>query len=393
MITPRKIEEWLEEVEARPASARLIVKHIADRLKDLSARCEELLAENIALQSGEKTEEYKERIAHLEFQLDLLKRRYGRLEGESAPASSPPEAPGITDLLIYSPQGRILRIELGEKPDLSDLSTRSLQGDFQVPDEPVRILMVPSQDELLFLFSTGRVSTHLVSELASVTGEGSWEWNDAALPEQVHPGERLVSLVPIAGLPLADFFLQASRRGCVKKTLTSLSQGILSNHFLGRGTLQKADQPFELVMGHKGEVFVLVTYEGNLVGLDVDSLSYSLEEKIRLSATDHLVASFVIHPDESLLLLTQTGKVLHRTFDYLETTTSPQTKGQAWIPASRREQGARAIGAAALHSTDRLVLLDSAGSLFFHEASRLTGAGAVELEHELVAFTVYPGGK
>jgi hypothetical protein len=72
-----KIDEWMREAEARPESAVTIVRLIARRLGELTARNEELLAENIALQNGTRVEEYQKRIAHLEYQLDLLKRRFG----------------------------------------------------------------------------------------------------------------------------------------------------------------------------------------------------------------------------------------------------------------------------------------------------------------------------
>src|SRR5690242_17437396 len=73
----QKIEEWMQEAEARPESAVTIVRLIAKRLGELTARNEELLAENIALQNGTRVEEYQKRIAHLDYQLDLLKRRFG----------------------------------------------------------------------------------------------------------------------------------------------------------------------------------------------------------------------------------------------------------------------------------------------------------------------------
>src|SRR5215204_6693342 len=76
-----KIDEWIKEAEERPHSAVTIVKLVARRLRELTERDEELLAENIALQNGTRVEEYQKRIAHLEYQLDLLKRRFG---GEDA---------------------------------------------------------------------------------------------------------------------------------------------------------------------------------------------------------------------------------------------------------------------------------------------------------------------
>jgi len=67
MSFTNKIDEWVIEAETRPESASLIVKLIAKRLRELTERNEELLAENIALQNGTRVEEYQKRIVHLEF--------------------------------------------------------------------------------------------------------------------------------------------------------------------------------------------------------------------------------------------------------------------------------------------------------------------------------------
>ena len=107
-----KIDEWMKEAEARPESAVTIVKLIARRLRELTERNEELLTENIALQNGTRVEEYQKRIAHLEYQLDLLKRRFGADESVLAelPAASLEET--TLSLLVYNTYGRIFRIEL-----------------------------------------------------------------------------------------------------------------------------------------------------------------------------------------------------------------------------------------------------------------------------------------
>src|SRR4030095_5852429 len=82
-----KIDEWMKEAEERPESAITIVKLISRRLRELTERNEELLAENIALQNGTRVEEYQKRITHLEYQLDLLKRRFG--DDDKAPMELP----------------------------------------------------------------------------------------------------------------------------------------------------------------------------------------------------------------------------------------------------------------------------------------------------------------
>src|SRR5215212_9933447 len=110
-----KIDEWMKEAEARPESAVTIVRLISRRLQELTGRNEELLTENIALLNGTRVEEYQKRIAHLEYQLDLLKRRFGGEELDLAqiPIQTAPSA--TTSLLLYSTTGRIFRIELGSK--------------------------------------------------------------------------------------------------------------------------------------------------------------------------------------------------------------------------------------------------------------------------------------
>jgi predicted RNase H-like nuclease (RuvC/YqgF family) len=106
MSFSHKIDEWMKEAEARPESAVAIVRLIARRLRELTERNEELLAENIALQNGTRVEEYQKRIAHLEYQLELLKRRFGA--DESLLAELPVNAAETStfSLLIYNTYGQ-----------------------------------------------------------------------------------------------------------------------------------------------------------------------------------------------------------------------------------------------------------------------------------------------
>jgi DNA gyrase/topoisomerase IV subunit A len=184
--------------------------------------------------------------------------------------------------------------------------------------------------------------------------------------------------MPFSRLPLSDFFVQVSRRGCVKKTMTSMAQSILANHYLGKGTLQKSDQPFDVTLCQKNERFAFVTHEGRLIGLNVDELSYSAEDRIRMTASDYVIASFVPRPTESIVFVTQKGKVIHRDGDSLDLSKSPLAKGQALIPPSRLEQGVRFIGAASVRDQDQILILDDAGNLALHLAETITGAGSIE---------------
>ena len=371
-----KIDEWMKEAEERPESAVTIVRLVARRLRELTERDEELLAENIALQNGTRVEEYQKRIAHLEYQLELIKRRFGVDEGSLVELPTQPVEAATLNLLIYNVQGRIFRIELNAQAK----ELGRITGDMVTHQEPPRILTVPSNEEVLLLYTSGRVNTYKVSDIPLVEIGGVWEWSQAALPDEPRAGELLACITPFSHLPLSDFFLQISRRGCAKKTMTSMAQSILGNHYIGKGALQKSDQPFDLMLSHKKDRAVFATYEGKVIAFDVDDLSYATEERIRLSATDYVIASFTTHMDDSLLFVTQTGKVIHRESKNIETSKSSTAKGQALIPPSRLEQGVRFMGAASVRESDSVVVLDASGGLNLHEAGSLTGAGSVEAE-------------
>lgn len=386
MSFSHKIDEWMKEAETRPESAVTIVKLIARRLRELTERNEELLTENIALQNGTRVEEYQKRIAHLEYQLDLLKRRFGADESLLAELPVNVEETSTLNLLIYNTYGRVLRIEID--PDAHALG-RLVDETLSTSEQP-RLVALPSNEEVLLLFTSGRVSTYAVGDIPCVETGGEWSWEGAALPDEPRAGEFLACMTPLSRLPLSDFFLQVSRRGCVKKTLTSMAQSILGNRYLGKGALQKLDQPFDVILCQKKDILGFVTIEGHLLGLDVDALSYSAEDRIRLTASDYVIASFVARPEESMLFMTQTGKVIHRESESLELSKSPLAKGQALIPPSRLEQGVRFIGAASVRDGDRMVALDAMGSLSVHSAEALTGTGSIEAGSIILSIGVIP---
>ena len=379
-----KIDEWIQEAETRPASALMILKLVANRLRDLTERNEQLLAENISLQDGTRVQEYQKRVAHLEYQLELLKRRLGG--DETALLATLPEQTAPLALLVYNAHGRILRLEL----DLARADLGRLSGDLHIDGELPRLLCLPAHEEVLLLFTSGRVSTRTVAELPALPLGEDWSWEQAALPDEPHAGERLACLMPLSRLALADFFIQASRRGCVKKTLASMAQSVLDNHYLGRGTPGKADQAFDALFCNKKERYALVTYEGRLLGLDVDGLSYAAEERLRLETTDYVIASCLPGQDEFLLCLTQNGKVIQRELPNLELARSTTGRGQAIIPPSRLDQGTRFVGAACLRSADQIVVLSADGRLSLYQAGTVAGAGAIPTDNLLLSLGVIP---
>ena len=381
-----KIDEWMKEAETRPESAVTIVKLVAKRLRELTERNEELLTENIALQNGTRVEEYQKRIAHLEYQLDLLKRRFGADESLLAELPTTSMETSTLSLLVYNIYGRIFRLEMdAQVQELGRIADETLQN-----SEQPRLLAIPSNEEVLLLFTSGRVSTCAVNTISTVETGNAWTWDKAALPDEPRAGEFLACVMPISRLPLSDFFLQVSRRGCVKKTMTSMAQSILGNHYLGKGALQKSDQPFDATLCQKKDLLGFVTLEGKLLGLDVNELSYSAEERIKLTASDYVIASFVPHAQEPMLFVTQTGKVIHREQGSLELSKSPLAKGQALIPPGRLEQGVRFIGAASVRDADRIAVLDSKGNLNVHAAESIAGSGSIEAEGVILSIGVMP---
>jgi hypothetical protein len=386
MSFTHKIDEWMKEAEARPESAVTIVKLVAKRLRELTERNEELLTENIALQNGTRVEEYQKRIAHLEYQLDLLKRRFGADESLLAELPTTSVETSMLSLLVYNTYGRIFRFEVNPGTEmLGHIMDESLQN-----SEQPRLLAMPSNEEVLLLFTSGRVSTCAVNNISTVETGNEWTWDRAAIPDEPRAGEFLACVMPISRLPLSEFFMQVSRRGCAKKTMTSMAQSILGNHYLGKGALQKSDQPFDVTLCQKKDLFGFVTLEGKLLGLDVNELSYSAEDRIKLTASDYVIASFVPHADESMLFVTQTGKVIHREHDSLELSKSPLAKGQTLISPVRLEQGVRFIGAASVRDADRIVVLDSKGNLKVHIAEAITGSGSIEAEGLILSIGVIP---
>lgn len=371
-----KIDEWMKEVEERPESAATIVRLVVRRLRELSEQNEELLAENIALENGTRVEEYQKRIAHLEYQLDMFKRRFGVDESTLANLPTPEAGASTLNLLIYNALGRILRVEL----DNATKEVGALKGEIVTDQEPPRLLTIPSNENLLLLFTSGRVETYLASDIPLTQIGGAWAWEEAALPNEPHAGEALACVIPFSHLPLADFFLQISRRGFAKKALSSLSESILHNHFLGKGAIHKSDQPFGLTLARKKDIAALVTYEGKTVALDVEDLSYTTEERLKLSANDYVIGAFILPPNSSLLCVTQNGKVIHRAGKDIEIPKSANSKGQALIPAGRLEQGTRFMGAVAVNDADRVAILDALGRINIYDAQALMGSGSVPAE-------------
>ena len=385
MINQDQMDEWLREVEDRPLSGAVIVRFVIQRLKALTERNEELLAENIALRSGRRVEEYERRIANLEYQLDLLRRQFG---GE-LPAGVPMSAMlKSLSILLYNLKGQVLRAVV----PLDDLKSGALPARF-VDEQalqsggPVRLLVTHQHEELVCVFDSGRVKAVPVDAITPVPS-GPLDWKNAYLAEP-HAGEQLVAIFVVGKMGLFDYILQTSRRGCVKRMMRSSFEQHLSKNYIGAGIKQPPDKTCSLTLAGKEDIFVIATREGFVLAQEVANLSYTIEESMKLSATDYLVSAFVLGSKPSLLMVTHTGKTIHREKNWLELAASSKSRGQAIFSQSRREAGTRVVGAAALEEQDWGAALHLDGRISIHRAADLFAEGNIATASELVEFTTF----
>jgi hypothetical protein len=360
MITSEKIDEWIREAEERPWSGALLIRHIANRLNEVTQWNEELQAENIALRSGKKVEDFERQIAALEYQLGLLKRQLG---GEAVLDLPDLAASAETcNLLLYTPLGQVLRLELTPEQLESGQVLMRLAG----VAPAVRMLVVSSTEELLFAFDTGRIVTLPLADIPIAGGRPSLAAGPSVGENASHPlqvdwesayvqlpigSEELVDLLPIARLPLYESVVQISRKACLKKIKETLFKGYLTKFYIGSGVRANIDRMFSLVLAQPEDALVLVSQEGFLSRLVVADLPITIEESLRLGITDHLVAAFTVSQKPSLLVVTNNGKAIHREESWLQS--GPlKSKGYAAFSEARRRAGIQVIGAAAVAEED-----------------------------------------
>lgn len=406
-MAQKKIEEWIKEIEERPSSAPLILNYIAGRLQELTNRNEELLAEVIALQSGNKVEEYERKIAHLEYQLELLKSGLAgaSIEDDQNPANHPYPRKSDTAkqyLIIYAPDGRVLCISLpSSKLNHGDNFATIAELPF-FSAEPPRMITVGAAEELLFLFTTGRIATLPISSIQAAADISdhtepdkmlSVSWRQAGLPSPLRTSESLACILPISEISLADFFVQVSRRGFLKKIRIGMADGILQNRYIGMGIHKPPDRTFELLLCRNSDQVALVTWEGSIAIFDVKDLPVSLGQVSRLSSTDHLVRVMTVDADKSILVMTNVGKIIHLTEERLQSSATVPTKGATLFSTRRREEGVRVVDAVCVTKENSCCVLDEAGNLSAFNVERLSGSGTLEPSRDVLAFCRLPDRK
>jgi len=391
VFPPEKIDEWILEARQRPSSTPIIIQYIANRLRDLSEWNEKLRVENIELRSGQRVEEYERTISHLEYQLELLKRQIGgEINLDTFTDITAAVETHSYNLLVYSPGGRVARLELDPTFFDGEGIICRFNGMQEQGGEQPRILVVPQTDELMFIFNSGRIISFPVAALPpSQVSPGEIAWSEAYVPEEPNLGETLACVVPVSRIALADFFLQVSRRGFTKKIRTALAPTIMDNKFIGTGVKLPADQTMTLMISSTDDTFVLVSYEGYLQFIPEGMLPFAIVEAMRLGKTDHLVAAFPTHQQQSILIMTQIGKVIHRTVDSLDTAPDLARKGTMLYTTTRREAGVRVIGASAVNLGDWSIALHSGGQVTLHPIKDLIGKGAINVYGKLLDFSTF----
>ena len=389
MFPSEKIEEWIQEVNQRPTSAPLIIQFIANRLNELTKWNEQLREENIALRSEKRVQEYEQQISYLNYQLDLLKRQFdGEIPSEELfqTISKPPD---ILNILVYDSLGRIARLELDEN-DMVDSKIMLKFEKLATDGEPARLLVVPSSEELLIIFTSGRIASLPVSSIPFVQMEAqSADWDQVQIPHEPAMDDALACLMPASKMALADFFMQISRRAFMKKIRMALAPSIMENLYIGRGAKLPGDQTLEVLLGHDADRYILLSEEGYLASITAEMLSFAVVDAMRLNSTDHLVGAFAIQPEQSLLVMTQVGKAIHRTAESIEDAEALNRKGKALYSTSRRKQGVRVVGGGPVEAGDWGLALHKNGVLNLHTVSSIIESGTISADDEILSFTAF----
>jgi len=381
LTTRSSLEDWIREISERPESAPEIIRAIANRLIELEKTNEALRAENIELRIENKVEDYENKIANLEYQIELLSRQVQ----QQIPA---PTVDG-KELLIFNHQNQVLRKNITGPENLSSgkiiahFSENSPLGENQV-----LLRSLDSSEEILLIFDTGHAITCPLNSLPTIPDD-EMDW-DQAYQEDPDSIEELVNILPISRLPLYEYCVQISRRGFVKRMPAKSFNTYIAQKNIGTGIRQQPDKPFNLTLCNAEDTIVIVSKDGYLVSTTTDNLPFAIEPVINLGVNDFIVASFVIQPNESLLILTQDGKIVHRDSSWLTPASSFRTQGQSIFSRKVRERGTQVISAAPIEPGDWGVCLTGNGLIVGIDLEEALNQGFLLQEEAdiLLAFTL-----
>lgn len=366
MITQSRIDAWVRQVESMPGLAPVIIRQITSRLLELDAMNERLRAENMSLSSGARVREFEKKIAELEFQLELMKRQVG--SGGAAPE---PEA---INLLLYNDRGQLVRFEAGQALLAKDAG-QPFARVAGAPDAASRnfgLIAVRPSDELLFVFSSGRVANVPVDDIF-LSEPGSLTWEGAALQEP-RSMEELCAVLPITRMTFYDQCVQVSRFGYVKKISNSYLKTFISNNNIGKGTKFDFDRILGLVLCSNDDLFVTASKNGSINSQSTAGLPVSLEELVRFKVNDYMVAALVLVGEQLLVALTQDGLFLSQKASWLQPA-KPGDRRTRTLAAQKKDAALTLAGAAAAGPEDWAVGFRADGALLAVKAGAISGAG------------------
>jgi hypothetical protein len=260
--------------------------------------------------------------------------------------------------------------------------------------EAPRLLVVPSSEELLCVFASGRIAPLQVFSIPSIDpSELLPKWQQVQIPHEPALGDHLACLMPASQMALADFLVQTSRKGFMKKIRMALVASVMENLYIGTGAKLPGDQTLEVCLAHDGDRYVLVSQEGYLQAVTADMLSFAVEEAVRLNPTDHLISVHTLLPDKSLIVMTQIGKAIHRLTENLVTADALKRKGKGLYSKVRREKGIRVVGSGVAGADDWCIALQKNGEISFHAVKSIIDRGTINVDQEILSFITFPKSK
>lgn len=389
MINQANIGEWLREVKERPESAPLIIREIANRLIELDKLNERLRAENLALSTKHRVQQYQDRIAELEYQLEIMGKQL-----ENGPASL--EA---VNLLVYNWRGQVIKLAVNAADLVSGATIGSFSGEVVVEKDRIGLCSVHPQEELLLVFASGRSTRLPVDNIPLGQSKGlNWDeahdenlsLEEASHSEEASSGEGLVCITPISRMSMFDQAVQTSRRGYARKISIRFLQRYISRNSIGKGTdaSVKVDQPFNLTLCNQDDLFVMVSRQGYVLSVSGDDLPVAAGQAIRLDPDDSVVASFALAGGASLVIVTQEGRAIRYPASWLKPVAKLGRKGQAIWSKAKRETGIQVVGALAAADDDWGVGLKANGQLVAVKISEIPLSRSTKVEHLLK--NIYP---
>jgi DNA gyrase/topoisomerase IV subunit A len=389
VINPSNIGEWIREVEERPESAPLIIREIANRLIELDRLNEKLRAENMELSTGLKVYQYKDKIAELEYQLEILSRQ---LDPAAIVYSD------TLNLLIYNQRSQLLKLEFSP----NDLTSGASLATLKAPETPAaanpRLLVVSPKEELLLMFDSGRV-TPLPVESLPLAEKTNLNWA-AAHTEDLRSDRELVTIMPIGKMASFDQLLQVSRRGHARKITRSFFQKYISQGNIGKGIdlSNPMDAPLALTLANETDLFVIVTRQGYVLGLPGSTLPVAGNRVIKLDPDDSVITAFILREGQSLVVVTQEGRAVRFESSWVKPAAGPGGRGQPIWAKSKVTAGIQVVGAAAAHDDDWGLGLKQDGGLVAIKIGDIPISKSNRIEQplkniypfDLAAFTIVP---